>query len=205
MHTRVRVFVHAADPVIAAGVVGQLRGRPEVEISDIDAAAVAVVAVDVIDGAATTVIKAIQRNGCPRVIVVAAQLDEHGLVSAIEAGAIGFLRRHEAVPERLAASIEGAAQGDGSVPPDLLGRLMNQVGQLQRQVLNPRGITFSGMTEREIEVLRLIADGMDTAEIADELCYSPRTVKNVIHDVTTRLQLRNRSHAVAHAVREGLI
>jgi DNA-binding NarL/FixJ family response regulator len=205
MHVRTKVFIHAADPVTEAGVAAQLRGRPEVELADIDRAAVAVVACDTIDAATTTAIKAIQRNGCPRVLVVAAQLDEHGLVAAIEAGAIGFLRRAEAVPERLASAIEGAAQGDGSVPPDLLGRLMDQVGQLQRQVLRPRGIAFNGLTEREIEVLRLIAEGMDTTEIAETLCYSPRTVKNVIHDVTTRLQLRNRSHAVAHAVREGLI
>jgi len=54
-------------------------------------------------------------------------------------------------------------------------------------------------------VLRLIADGCDTSEIANRLAYSERTVKNVLHDVTTRLQLRNRSHAVAYALRQGLI
>ena len=54
-------------------------------------------------------------------------------------------------------------------------------------------------------MLRLVADGYDTAEIAQQLAYSERTVKNVLHDVTTRLQLRNRSHAVAYALREGLI
>jgi DNA-binding NarL/FixJ family response regulator len=46
---------------------------------------------------------------------------------------------------------------------------------------------------------------MDTCQVATELSYSERTVKNILHDVTTRLQLRNRSHAVAYAVREGLI
>ncbi|MET0864190.1 MAG: helix-turn-helix transcriptional regulator, partial [Nakamurella sp.] len=54
-------------------------------------------------------------------------------------------------------------------------------------------------------VLKLVAGGHDTAEIASLLSYSQRTVKNILHDVTTRLQLRNRSHAVAYAVREGLI
>jgi len=54
-------------------------------------------------------------------------------------------------------------------------------------------------------VLRLVSDGHDTSEIATTLCYSERTVKNVLHDVTTRLNLRNRSHAVAYAMREGLI
>jgi DNA-binding NarL/FixJ family response regulator len=91
------------------------------------------------------------------------------------------------------------------VPPDLLGRLLDQVGTLQRGVLGPRGLTFNGLATREIEVLRLVADGCDTSEIADRLAYSERTVKNVLHDVTTRLQLRNRSHAVAYALRQGLI
>jgi DNA-binding CsgD family transcriptional regulator len=54
-------------------------------------------------------------------------------------------------------------------------------------------------------VLRLVADGLDTSEIAERLSYSERTIKNIIHDVTTRFHLRNRSHAVAFAVRQGLI
>jgi DNA-binding NarL/FixJ family response regulator len=101
--------------------------------------------------------------------------------------------------------VESAASGDGSVPPDLLGRLLAQMGRLHRQVLAPRGLTFSGLSEREITVLKLVADGLDTAEVANQLFYSERTVKNVIHDVTTRLNLRNRTHAVAYAVRQGLI
>ncbi|MGH9283859.1 MAG: LuxR C-terminal-related transcriptional regulator, partial [Acidimicrobiales bacterium] len=92
-----------------------------------------------------------------------------------------------------------------AMPPDLLGRLLGQVGRLQRHVLAPRGLTMSGLAERELEVLRLVADGFGTAEIASRLAYSERTVKNVIHDITSRFQLRNRAHAVAYAVREGLI
>jgi DNA-binding NarL/FixJ family response regulator len=56
-----------------------------------------------------------------------------------------------------------------------------------------------------VEVLRLVADGLDTSEIARQLAYSERTVKNVLHDVTSRLQLRNRSQAVAYALRQGFI
>ena len=86
-----------------------------------------------------------------------------------------------------------------------LGRLLEQMGRLQRQVLNPRGLTLLGLTAREIEVLRLVADGFENREIADKLSYSERTVKNVLHDITTRLQLRNRAHAVAYALRHGLL
>ena len=76
---------------------------------------------------------------------------------------------------------------------------------IQRQVPTPRGLTFNGLAGREIDVLRLVAEGYDTAEIVEKLAYSERTVKTVLHDVTSRLGLRNRSHAVAYAVRQGLI
>ena len=116
-----------------------------------------------------------------------------------------FLRRSEAVADRVSEAVMTAANGDGSVPPDLLGRLLNQMSRLQRQVLAPRGLSLNGFSDREVDVLRLLSEGWDTSEIAGKLAYSERTVKNVIHDITARLQLRNRSHAVAYAVRAGVI
>ena len=207
MGARTPVFVYASDPVSQAGIASQLRLRPEILVvdEDVDAATVAVVMVDEVDEPAVKVVRAIQRNGCPRIVLVVARLDDTGLLAAVEAGASGILRRTEAHPDRLAAVVEAAAVGDGSIPPDLLGRLLAQMGRLQREVLSPRGITFSGLTERELDVLRLVAEGCETGDIARQLCYSERTIKNVIHDVTARLNLRNRSHAVAYAVREGLI
>ena len=79
------------------------------------------------------------------------------------------------------------------------------MSRLQRQVLEPRGLGLAGITNREGEVLRMVASGLSTKEIADRLCYSQRTVKSILHDVTNRFQLRNRAHAVAYALREGLI
>lgn len=208
MTGRVSVFVYAADPVSAAGVVSELRLRPEVLVvddTDIDQAEVAVVVADEVDPVTVRTVRAIQRNGCPRVVMVVTRLDDAGLLAAVEAGACGMLRRGDAVPERVAAAVITAAKGDGSVPPDLLGRLLDQMSRLQRQVLAPRGLSLSGFTDREVDILRLLADGWDTATIASQLAYSERTVKQVIHDLTTRLQLRNRSHAVAYAVRQGVI
>lgn len=205
---RISVYVYAHDPISQAGLATQLRTRPEILIveNDIDSAAVAIVVVDEVDDETTRVVKAIQRtNGIPRVVLVVTRLDDAGMLAGVEAGACGLLRRSEAQPERLVEAILSAATGDGSVPADLLGRLLEHVGRLQRQVLSPLGLTMSGLTEREIEVLRLVADGLDTAEIAGSLSYSERTIKNIIHDVTARLNLRNRSHAVAYAVRQGLI
>ena len=208
MSERIAVYVYAHDPISQAGLASQLRTRPEIQVvdDDVDRAAVAVVIVDEVDDETTRVVRAIQRNdGIPRVVLVVTRLDDAGMMAGVEAGACALLRRSEAVPEQLIASIQAAATGDGSVPADLLGRLLEQVGRLQRQVLSPRGLTLSGLTEREIEVLRLVADGLDTSEIAGSLAYSERTIKNIIHDVTARLNLKNRSHAVAYAVRQGLI
>lgn len=205
---RIAVYVYAHDPISQAGLASQLRARPEIQVvdGDIDEAAVALVVVDEVDEEASRVVRAIQRNdGIPRVVLIVTRLDDAGMLAGVEAGACGLLRRSEALPERLVTAIQAAATGDGSVPADLLGRLLEHVGRLQRQVLSPRGLTMSGLTEREIEVLRLVAEGLDTNEIANSLSYSERTIKNVIHDVTARLNLKNRSHAVAYAVRQGLI
>jgi DNA-binding NarL/FixJ family response regulator len=208
MTERVPVFVYARDPLSQAGIAAELRGRPELDVlsqTEVDQADVAVVAADEVDDETLGVIKAIQRSGVPRVVVIVARLDDRGLVAAVEAGACGLLRRSEATPEILIGALVAAAHGDGTVPPDLLGRLLSQVGRVQRHVLAPRGLTFSGLTERELGVLRLVADGLDTGEIAQQLAYSERTIKNIIHDITTRFHLRNRSHAVAFALRQGLI
>ena len=208
MSSRVSVYVYAADPVSAAGVASELRLRPDLLVvgeSDLDQAQVAVVVADELDEGTIRTVRAIQRNGCPRVVMIVTHLDDAGLLAAVEAGACGILRRSEAMPERVAEAVMIAAKGDGSVPPDLLGRLLDQMSRLQRQVLAPRGLSLSGFSDREVDILRLLADGWDTAAIAVKLSYSERTVKQVIHDITTRLQLRNRSHAVAYAVRQGLI
>jgi DNA-binding CsgD family transcriptional regulator len=91
------------------------------------------------------------------------------------------------------------------MPPNLVGELLQQIDRLQREVPTLNGLTAAGLSRREVDVLRLTADGLDTAEIAAELCYSERTVKNIIYGLTQRLKLRNRSHAVAYALRSGLI
>lgn len=202
------VYVHASDPISEAGIASQLRPRPEVRVvssNEIDKARVAVAVVDSMDDADVQMLRVIQRQGFSRVVLVATRIDDAGLVTAVELGVVGVLRRSEAKPEYLVKVIKSAAAGEGNVPPDMLGRLLEQVGRLQRHVLGPRGLTFTGLSAREIEVLRLVADGCDTAEIASQLAYSERTVKNVLHDITSRLQVRNRSHAVAYALRQGLI
>ena len=103
-------------------------------------------------------------------------------------------------PESLATSVRAAASGTGVVTPDLLEDLFAHL---------PENGATAGPSppadRREQQVLALIAAGHPTREVAQELCYSERTVKNVLHDVVTKLNARSRSQAVAFAVREGLI
>lgn len=205
---RIEVHIEASDPVSAMGIGGELRLRPDVLVLDPAEhlrADVTVLVSDEVDNSTVTRIRALHRDGCSRVVLVVTRLEDAGLLAAVEAGACGILRRSEACSERIAEAVVTAARGDGSVPPDLLGRLLSQVSRLQRHVLAPRGLSLNGFTEREVDVLRLLSEGWDTSEIAGKLSYSERTVKNVIHDITARLQLRNRAHAVAYAMRAGVI
>jgi DNA-binding NarL/FixJ family response regulator len=202
----VEVAVSAADPVSRAGTVAQLRAAPGIRVvEDAAPSTVALVVADEVDEDATRRIRALRRQGVERVGLLVARLDDQGLLAAVEAGVSGVLRRSDATSGNLRSMIRSVAMGEGTLPPDLLGRLLDQVGRLQRQVLAPRGLTFRGLSEREVRVLRLLADGMDTAEVGRELFYSERTVKNIVHDITSRLELRNRTHAVAYAIKQGLI
>jgi DNA-binding NarL/FixJ family response regulator len=205
---RLAVAIATTDPVSRAGLAAQLQGHPAIEVVDgvePGANGVVVVVADEVDEATTREIRSICATGQEHVVLLVARVDDAGLLAAVEAGVSGVVRRSQATPAQLASAIGGAAAGEGTLPPDLLGRLLSQVGRLQRQVLHPRGLTFAGLTEREVAVLRLLADGLDTAEVGHRLFFSERTVKNVIHDITSRLDLRNRTHAVAYAIRQGLI
>lgn len=209
--SRLAVSVCGDDPITQAGVATQMRGRPEVYVVDhrdvgADVGAdVVVVVVEQLDEPAECRIRTLKRNGAERLVVVCSQFDDGALMRAVELGVSGLLRRGEASPERLSAAVVAASRGNGAMAPDLLGRLLEQMSRLQQHVLAPMGISPNGFSKREIEVLRLLAEGYDTTEIAAKLTYSERTIKNVIHDVTSRLHLRNRSHAVAFAMRNGVI
>jgi DNA-binding NarL/FixJ family response regulator len=205
---RIGVMVHGGDPVSRAGIVSQLRAGGEFQLLDessAEAATVSIVVADQMDTETAVTIRSLRLQGATRIVLLVTRIDDKSLLAAVEAGVSGVVRRNQATQHAFGAAIRTAAAGEGTLPPDLLGRLLSQVGQLQRQVLNPRGLTFAGLTEREIGVLRLLADGLDTIEVGRRLFYSERTVKNIIHDVTSRLELRNRTHAVAYAIREGLI
>ncbi|WP_103353127.1 response regulator transcription factor [Amycolatopsis sp. CA-128772] len=205
---RTPVVVRATDPILHNGVCMTLRSRDDVRVVDgdpPDPALVALLVADRLDEPMTRLLSALHHQGFTRIVLVAGEVDDNEILNAVEHGVCAVARRADAGPEVLVRLIKAAAAGEGALPPDLLGRLLNRVSRLQRQVLQPRGLRLGGMSDRETEVLKLVAAGCSTQEIADELCYSQRTVKSILHDVTNRFQLRNRSHAVAYALREGLI
>ena len=97
---------------------------------------------------------------------------------------------------RLRACVSALREGGGVIPPELLCGLLAQGGEERPS---------AELTRREVEVLRLLADGDSTRDIAERLSYSERTVKNVVRDLLTKLKCRTRAQAAAVAVRHGVI
>ncbi|MGI8778676.1 MAG: response regulator transcription factor [Solirubrobacteraceae bacterium] len=140
-----------------------------------------------------------EATGAP-VVVCSSLCSEDAVLAALQAGAAGVLRKETLTTESLASAVRAAANGTGVVTSELLRDLLDG--------LAPDGYekpVAARLTDREQQVLSLIAAGHPTREVAQQLCYSERTVKNVLHDVVTKMGARSRSQAVAHAVREGLI
>ncbi|MGW4322623.1 response regulator transcription factor [Streptomyces sp. NPDC004684] len=206
----VRVSIVAQDPILEAGTRTSLQCHGDIALAL--SGERAQVAVMMVDRVAPQVMNAVRagREADQRqeVVLVATELAAGDAVQAFAAGVRGLLRRSEATAERLAATVVAAAAGDCTLPPDLLdGLLEHGRGVVARRPGAEEAAAPGGsvLSERERAVLRLVADGRETEEIARELCYSPRTVTAVVHDVTRRFQLRNRAHAVAFALRAGLL
>jgi DNA-binding NarL/FixJ family response regulator len=148
-------------------------------------------------------LSSLQDCSAARVIACTSDCDESSVSDAVQEGAIGYLRKETLTQDMLQAAIQAAALGAAIIAPDML-RGFFRLKADERHASPPR---FPGqrLTDREQRVLALIAGGHPTREVAEELAYSERTVKNVLHDIVTKLNVRSRSQAVAHAVRDGLI
>ncbi|MFE3559762.1 LuxR C-terminal-related transcriptional regulator [Streptomyces sp. NPDC059193] len=205
---RVPVVIEAPDPISRAGVISQLRQHPEVDLRDavkVGPGIVVVLIGESMDEALFTRLRRVVRGEGASAVLVVSAIREAELLDVVECGVGAVVWRHEATAERLLQAVLAASRGQGDLPADLLGRLMSQVSTLQRYAAGRSGAPSSGMSSREVDVLRLVAEGLDTTEIAGKLSYSERTVKYVLQELTTRLCLRNRAHAVAYALREGYL
>jgi DNA-binding NarL/FixJ family response regulator len=205
------VAVLAADPLMSEGTVAYLRSRPEVrpvpwgEVGRADV--VLVMAGQITEDTLVQIQRvAEERAGDElRVVLVGDGIREPQLLRAVTSGVVTVLPRRDADYGHIVRAIVQAHAGHGEMPPQAVGWLSARIRAIQEQVLAPNGLTAAGLQAREVDVLRLLADGLDTAEIAVLLNYSERTVKNIIHGLLTRLKLRNRSHAVAYALRSGAL
>lgn len=205
---QVRVGICALDPITQAGVGNCVDARPDMVVvpeprrAGVD---VLVAAFDRMSTGAVSMLRAQAAEVGKPIVLVINDIKEEELITAVDCRVVTILPRAAATDDRLHRAIGVAAAGEADIPPNLLGRLIEHTERLHREVLEPNGLDNRNLSNREIDVLRLMADGFDTGEIARNLSYSERTVKNIIYAITTRLRLRNRSHAVAYAVRAGVI
>jgi DNA-binding NarL/FixJ family response regulator len=138
-------------------------------------------------------------TGSPtKLVATVREPTEQQVREIVDAGVGAVLPHDQLTPEKLVASVRAVVAGAVALPGDLLTRLLAHV--VKASNLGPRGLN-----DRERSVLRLLADGHDTRGIAEDLRFSERTVKNVVHDVLTKLNARTRAQAVALATREGAI
>ncbi|MFF9478428.1 LuxR C-terminal-related transcriptional regulator [Streptomyces sp. NPDC014733] len=212
MGTSIAVAVLADDPITEEGAIVRLTSYEEIAPRSLDcrAADVLLVLANEVTGTMLTRVERVGRE-CARngrrlpVVLVANEFPEHSMLRAIGLGLVSLLPRRnssfDAVVRAVVAAVPGRAKpGDG-----VQQRLISQIHALRDNALVPHGLNVAGLMAREVEVLGLLADGLNTKEVAEKIGRSERTVKSVIHDLVARHNLRNRTHAVAFALRTGVL
>ncbi|MCX5237764.1 response regulator transcription factor [Streptomyces prunicolor] len=190
----IEVTAEAADGAEALAAVR--RTRPDVVLMDIR--------MPRMDGIeATRRILADGPDGTKVIILTTYDLD-HYVYAALTAGASGFLLK-DVSPEHLVAAVRLVQSGDALLAPAITRRLIERFAQ--REEDRPTGLhrDLSGLTPRELEVLRLLATGLSNAELADRLLLSPTTIKTHIGRILSKLDLRDRVQAVVLAYETGLV
>jgi DNA-binding NarL/FixJ family response regulator len=196
------VAIQASDAIIGAGAAAYLRSRPGIipvpaaRAADADVVLVlaGLVTEDTLSWMQQTAAQAAQvpgaagaARGTPRFVLVGDGVRVPHLLRAVGCGPVSVLPRQGCDYEQIVQAIQHVHHGRVVMPA---------------VALEP---SAAGLQERELDVLRLLADGLGTLEIARRLNYSERTVKNIIHLMLNRMNLRNRPHAVAFALRNGLL
>ena len=138
-----------------------------------------------------------------RVLVLTISDQDADVIDAIMAGACGYLLKDASIQE-LMRGISAAAVGESLISPHVAAKVLQRVRSTSSQPDIEQTIR-SELSEREIDVLKLIASGKENAEIAAELHISPKTVKNHISNILMKLQIENRIQAAVYAVRSGIV
>jgi DNA-binding NarL/FixJ family response regulator len=138
-----------------------------------------------------------------RVVVLTISADDDDVMDAVMAGACGYLLKDSSIQD-LIVGIRAAAAGESLISPQIAGKLLQRL-RSQSTSEDAAATIRAELSNREIEVLKLIANGKDNAQIARDLFISPKTVKNHISNILMKLQIENRIQAAVYAVRSGIV
>lgn len=142
------------------------------------------------------------KSASPRtqVVIFTSYYRDEYIFPAIRAGALSYILK-DADPAELAEAIRKAAHGEAMLNPRVASRLVQEIQGVREEETNP----FAELSERELEVLRLIANGASNKEIADQLVISEKTVKSHVSNILSKLHLVDRTQAAAYAWNKGIV
>ena len=169
--------------------------RPSVVLMDLQ--------MPVLDGVAATRRLHQEQPEC-RVIVLTTFDDDEMVFDGLRAGAVGYLLK-DAPSEKLAEAIRVAARGETFLQPSVAAKVVAEFARLSKQKLGPSNSLTEPLSERELEILRLIARGASNREIAGALFLAEGTVKNHVTNILEKLAVRDRTQAALKAKDSGLI
>lgn len=145
-----------------------------------------------------------ERLSATKVIMLTVSDDERDLYESVLAGANGYLLKEVSI-EEVADAVRAVARGHSLISPSMASKLLQEFNELARRVEERQRATSPRLTDRELEVLKLVAKGLSNREIAHELYIAENTVKNHIRNVLEKLNLHSRMEAVVYAMREKLL
>lgn len=206
-----RVAIIANDPISGEGAAAYLRGAPRYAVmapGEVPRADVLLVVVPEVREKTLLDLARIRRSTLVpevRAVLVADRIEKAELGKLGGFGLSAVLYRGSATREKILEAL--AARVPADEPEDVRAtRLTDEFHASEGEARYPRGfLDRHRLQSREVEILGLLADGFGTIEIADRMAYSERTIKNIISTLLVRFDLRNRSHAVAYALRTGII
>jgi len=142
------------------------------------------------------------KNASPRsqiVVLTSYHQDEH-VFPALQAGAISYILK-DVKMEELADAVRRAAKGEATLHPRVAARVIQEIHGARSQTVNP----FTELTDREMEVLKLIANGLNNSRIAEQLVISENTVKGHVSNILSKLHLADRTQAAVYAWQQGIV
>jgi DNA-binding NarL/FixJ family response regulator len=139
-----------------------------------------------------------------KIVMLTVSEDEADLYEAIKAGASGYLLKEISI-EEVATGLRAVAGGQSLISPSMAAKLLNEFSTMMKRSNDRQQVPAPRLTDRELEVLKLVARGLNNRTIATQLFISENTVKNHVRNILDKLQLHSRMEAVVYAVREKLL